>query len=118
MSLGLKGLMIMTPFFFTEQSAPQFVFYSKSPVIEVTGGVVRLRCEVSGSPPPKVTWTKDNKLLQSTNRIKLLKVRQVVKIKEAAIGDSGTYRCTARNALGEINGTIVLKVTTGVATLF
>ena len=88
------------------------MFYSKSPKILEATGVVRLRCEVSGNPPPKVTWTKDTKLLQSTSRIRLQKIKQVVKIKAATIGDSGTYRCTARNILGEINATIILKVTT------
>ena len=88
------------------------MIYNKSPTILEATGVVRLRCEVSKNPPPKVTWTKDTKLLQSTSRIRLIKSKQAVKIKAANNGDSGTYRCTARNILGEINATIILQITT------
>ena len=56
---------------------------------------LRLVCNVSGNPPPKITWTKrpSLSLLNSTDG--------VLVVKGAVKADSGYYQCKASNGIGE-----------------
>lgn len=77
------------------------------------GAVKRLRCGVSGQPPPTITWFKDDKPLQFSERVKNLNNNKTIKIKTIILRDQGNYTCIAENTLGKLNLTLELKVRQG-----
>ncbi|KAL9983806.1 hypothetical protein ACROYT_G006036 [Oculina patagonica] len=74
------------------------------------GEVKRLRCVVTGQPPPTITWSKDGKPLQLSERVRNLSSNKTIKIKQVRLGDQGNYTCIAENALGKLNLTLTLIV--------
>ncbi|XP_078358886.1 hemicentin-1-like isoform X2 [Oculina patagonica] len=76
----------------------------------------RLRCVVTGQPPPTITWSKDGKPLQLSERVRNLSSNKTIKIKQVRLGDQGNYTCIAENALGKINLTLKLHVRQDVKT--
>ncbi|CAH2088276.1 unnamed protein product [Euphydryas editha] len=70
--------------------------------IEVKAGVeTKLSCNVSGIPPPIVTWTKDEFPVTYSSRV-YLSNDSVLVIANATKFDSGVFRCNASSALGFI----------------
>ncbi|XP_068104559.1 hemicentin-2 [Hyperolius riggenbachi] len=87
------------------------VLVQELPVVTIAGGssvTAKLReplvleCDVSGSPPPAVSWWKDGFQL-SVNVAKL-------QIDEISIDDEGVYTCVAANSAGEGRRDVVLNV--------
>lgn len=77
------------------------------------GAVKRLRCGVSGQPPPTIIWFKDDKPLQFSERVKNLNNNKTIKIRTIILRDQGNYTCIAENTLGKLNLTLELKVRQG-----
>jgi hypothetical protein len=82
--------------------APKIDAATYEPEVQgLIGDQVTLRCAVTGNPVPKVTWRKDNLLIDGTQakyRIKLDQSLQVITLHKT---DSGVYLCTADNNVGQ-----------------
>ena len=77
------------------------------------GTTVRLRCKVTGSPHPTISWIKEDKPLPQEN--KRISIRNntnasALKIKNVKLADQGNYTCIAENALGKANATLQLEI--------
>ncbi|XP_063908172.1 uncharacterized protein LOC135126226 [Zophobas morio] len=66
------------------------------------GDHVTLECATTGNPTPKITWTKDNTLIDGTQgakyRIKLDQSLHIIMLQKS---DAGVYLCTTDNTTGE-----------------
>jgi hypothetical protein len=100
--------------------APKIDAATYEPEVQgLIGDQVTLRCAVTGNPVPKVTWRKDNLLIDGTQakyRIKLDQSLQVITLHKT---DSGVYLCTADNNVGQaltnqIKLDVVVPVTTNI----
>nr|DBA21577.1 TPA: hypothetical protein GDO54_018188 [Pyxicephalus adspersus] len=87
------------------------VLVQELPVVSIAGGSsvsaklrepLLLECDVSGSPPPSVSWWKDGFQL-STNQ-------PTLQIDAISIDDEGVYTCVAANSAGEGRQDVVLNV--------
>ena len=58
---------------------------------------IRMQCNVSGVPPPEVTWTKDGVDVSEGRRHRLLQSGRVLQLTAALLEDAGVYVCTAQN---------------------
>ncbi|KAJ7336589.1 Fibroblast growth factor receptor 4 [Desmophyllum pertusum] len=79
------------------------------------GELKRLRCGVTGLPPPTITWIKDDKPLQLSERVRNLNNNKTIKIKQVRLGDQGNYTCIAENPLGKLSLTLELNVRQGIS---
>ncbi|XP_034036391.1 vascular endothelial growth factor receptor 2 isoform X2 [Thalassophryne amazonica] len=61
---------------------------------------VSLICDVTGTPSPKVVWTKDNHTLVEGSGVILSHVNRILTIQRVKKEDSGLYTCTACNSWG------------------
>ena len=77
------------------------------------GAIKRLRCGVIAQPPPTITWFKDDKPLQLSERVRNLNNNKTIKIKTVILRDQGKYTCIAENTLGKLNLTLELIVRQG-----
>nr|CAD7395861.1 unnamed protein product [Timema cristinae] len=72
---------------------------------EVTAGEpIVLECMTSGSPKPKLTWTKDGGPLFTTERHFFTAEDQLLIIVATDPSDAGTYECEMTNKLGTQKG--------------
>ena len=55
-----------------------------------------------GFPQPEVNWTRDGKLLNTTNKLT---------IKQVTYGDAGQYTCSAKNSKGRREAAFQVTVT-------
>uniref|UniRef100_A0AAX7UTW2 ADAMTS-like 3 n=1 Tax=Astatotilapia calliptera TaxID=8154 RepID=A0AAX7UTW2_ASTCA len=76
-----------------------------------------IRCPAEGSPPPKISWSKDGALLQHSDRKDGLLDAGAVSlpsgslwIRNVSVHNQGTYSCAATNAIGKSTASTVLKV--------
>ncbi|PFX31054.1 Myosin light chain kinase, smooth muscle [Stylophora pistillata] len=74
------------------------------------GGIKRLRCAVTGLPPPSITWIKNDQPFHQSERIRKLTKDKTIKIKGVRLEDQGNYTCIAENPLGKVNLTLQLHV--------
>lgn len=89
-----------------------------------SGDNVRLKCEFTGNPMPKVHWFKNEAPIETERdkiQIKLTKVqpdrvRARVIIKRLDTHDTGYYKCVANNAIHSVESVGVLIVKTGKST--
>lgn len=89
--------------------APIFTIHPNSADINV-GGNAKLECVAVGTPSPTITWFKENRVIQSTNRIHLSVDGTILEIRDAKESDSGLYICEARNSFGYREVSANLKV--------
>ncbi|KAF4518527.1 hypothetical protein B566_EDAN004271 [Ephemera danica] len=67
-----------------------------------TGEKIKLECEVTGSPEPRITWTHDGKAVKETREVKIIneKLKSTLSISEAFPKDAGVYTAKAKNLVG------------------
>ncbi|XP_041477901.1 uncharacterized protein LOC121425834 isoform X6 [Lytechinus variegatus] len=84
-----------------EKQSPDFIAPLES-VVASEGCTIRLECRVSGSPAPTVKWTKDERSITETSRVRFLTEgdRQILMILQVRPSDSGNYRITLTNEFG------------------
>lgn len=59
-----------------------------------------MRCDVTGVPPPEVTWTKDGVDVHEGGRHGLLQGGRALQFAASLVEDAGVYVCTAKNVAG------------------
>ncbi|XP_033097920.1 basement membrane-specific heparan sulfate proteoglycan core protein-like [Anneissia japonica] len=71
-------------------------------LMRAIGSSVEFNCHVTaGSPPPRITWRKDNGILPDTASV----VNNNLILSNLALEDQGTYTCTAENSAGRAEAT-------------
>eukprot|EP00090_Calanus_glacialis_P015493 TRINITY_DN24450_c0_g1_i1.p1 TRINITY_DN24450_c0_g1~~TRINITY_DN24450_c0_g1_i1.p1 ORF type:complete len:485 (-),score=135.14 TRINITY_DN24450_c0_g1_i1:279-1733(-) len=93
-----------------EASKQVEVVVEYSPEVEVTevfvqtktGDETEIVCRVHAVPKPTIVWSKDGRILSSSNRVKIAKMgsRHTLTISQVQKGDFGKYTCQASNSLG------------------
>ncbi|XP_075870368.1 leucine-rich repeats and immunoglobulin-like domains protein 1 [Nelusetta ayraudi] len=66
----------------------------------VVGDTVALQCKALGSPPPRITWLRDDQPLRPSERHHFTPGNQLLVISAAALDDAGRYTCLMSNTLG------------------
>jgi len=61
---------------------------------------IRMECDVSGVPPPAVTWTQDGVRVSAGGGRRLLEGGRVLLLSATLVEDAGVYVCTARSVAG------------------
>ncbi|ROL50411.1 Striated muscle preferentially expressed protein kinase [Anabarilius grahami] len=91
--------------------APVFEFPLQDTVAS-TGTEVLLKCIISGTPLPEVTWKRDNIKIKnsSTHVVKVEGERHSLLIKWTKPSDAGTYTVTATNEVGEVSSSATLFI--------
>ncbi|XP_055929380.1 leucine-rich repeats and immunoglobulin-like domains protein 3 [Argiope bruennichi] len=74
------------------------------------GETTVLECLASGSPRPKLKWTKDGGPLYATERHFFTAGNQLLIIVQTQSSDAGSYTCEMSNTLGTERGSSHLKV--------
>nr|XP_020453890.1 uncharacterized protein LOC109959113 isoform X2 [Monopterus albus] len=74
------------------------------------GAQVVLECQVSGHPPPFISWVKRGHSKQTGGKVALGRRNATLYIQSARTYDEGVYVCEAFNALGQSRSTAVLRV--------
>lgn len=77
------------------------------------GSMIKYDCDISGEPPPSVTWTFDNRKLDSNRHVNINNVDYNSKlvIREAVRDDTGEYTIQATNSSGKDQVTVRVTVT-------
>ncbi|KFO34774.1 WAP, Kazal, immunoglobulin, Kunitz and NTR domain-containing protein 1 [Fukomys damarensis] len=96
---------------------PPALYSSPSPQAVHVGGTASLHCDVTGRPPPTVTWEKqshqrENLIMrpdQMYGNVVVTSIGQLV-LYNARPEDAGLYTCTARNAAGLLRADFPLSV--------
>ncbi|CAF5056201.1 unnamed protein product, partial [Rotaria magnacalcarata] len=73
---------------------------------------IRFVVDITGSPSPKITWTKDDVPIKSDAQhiIETNGTTQTLIIKNAKVTDEGKYRVSAENPLGHVESTAQLTI--------
>lgn len=79
----------------------------------VVNSPIQLSCEVSGQPPPSITWTKSGQTLDlddlASHGVQLL-TNGALRINRARSDDAGLYECFATSVAGNASRHIRLTV--------
>ena len=79
-------------------------------------GILHNNCElqaiVNGIPFPDVKWVKDDKPIEESQNIKCVIEENVctLRITDASLEMSGTYKCVATNSVGKAEAKGALKI--------
>ncbi|KAG7495349.1 leucine-rich repeats and immunoglobulin-like domains protein 1 [Solea senegalensis] len=76
----------------------------------VVGDTVALQCKALGSPPPRITWLRNDQPLRPSERHHFTPGNQLLVIGSASLDDAGRYTCLMSNTTVTI-GIIVIAVT-------
>ncbi|KAK2837951.1 hypothetical protein Q5P01_015163 [Channa striata] len=74
------------------------------------GAQVVLECQVSGQPPPSISWVKRGHSKQTGGKVALGLRNATLYIQSARSYDEGVYMCEASNTLGKRSSTAMLRV--------
>lgn len=74
----------------------------------ILGETLVLRCAAVGVPIPTITWMKNNRLVQSSDRITISDHGGELVIKDAIPQDAGDYQCVGRSPAGTATAVIML----------
>lgn len=66
----------------------------------VVGDTVALQCKALGSPPPRITWLRNDQPLRPSNRHHFTPGNQLLVISPTSTEDAGRYTCLMSNTLG------------------
>ncbi|OWF52578.1 Hemicentin-1 [Mizuhopecten yessoensis] len=77
---------------------------------EIENSDVILECPATGTPPPDITWYKDDVALSSDDFGVSILPDGSLELESISAEDSGEYRCLATNIAGEVDHTTRLKV--------
>ena len=80
------------------------------PVSGFQNGMVTLQCSPTGHPNPSLTWSFENRTIESGGRFSLMNSDHRLSISELELNDSGVYTCTAENAKGVATYDLSLEV--------
>lgn len=97
------------------QESPSFVKPMENKEVNC-GKTAVIECMSSGSPKPAISWLKDDKPIEATERHFFAADDQLLIIVGTEISDSGTYTCQMENNLGLELGHMQLKVKPVVST--
>ena len=77
-----------------------------------TTGPIELKCAVSGSPIPSLSWLKNGDELSSQDaaQVRYYEGRAVLTISSVTSSDSGMYQCLAENNVGNVQATAIVIV--------
>ncbi|NWV42606.1 HMCN1 protein, partial [Grantiella picta] len=67
----------------------------------VVNNFISLTCEVTGFPPPDLSWLKNGKPVSSNANTFIVPGARTLQLPRAKLSDGGEYTCTARNQAGE-----------------
>ncbi|KAK2193775.1 hypothetical protein NP493_5g02050 [Ridgeia piscesae] len=70
------------------------------------GSTATIRCEVTGSPTPAITWSKSRGELGPNHQVD----NNILRITHAMPEDRGLYVCTAENIVGRAQAAAILEV--------
>ncbi|MCJ8749980.1 hypothetical protein PDJAM_G00193750 [Pangasius djambal] len=59
-----------------------------------------LACDVTGTPPPVITWFKDGIPVVASSNVQILQRGKTLRLLKAATADAGRYSCKAINVAG------------------
>ncbi|XP_055020737.1 hemicentin-1 [Boleophthalmus pectinirostris] len=76
----------------------------------VVNNVLELHCNVSGIPPPSLTWLKDGRPLPQTDSLRLLSGGEVLRVATAQLEDTGRYSCLASSPAGDDDKEFLVRV--------
>uniref|UniRef100_A0A3P9M5Z2 Hemicentin 1 n=1 Tax=Oryzias latipes TaxID=8090 RepID=A0A3P9M5Z2_ORYLA len=88
---------------------PSIFGVSLENVTAVVNNFVSLSCEVTGFPPPTLSWLSDRGPIQASSNILIMPGR-TLQILKPKVSDGGKYTCVAMNAAGEAYKHIHLTV--------
>ncbi|KAM4587097.1 LOW QUALITY PROTEIN: leucine-rich repeats and immunoglobulin-like domains protein 1 [Odontesthes bonariensis] len=74
------------------------------------GDTVALQCKALGSPPPRITWLRDDQPLRPSERLHFTPGNQLLVISSASPEDAGRYTCVMSNTLGTERANSQLEV--------
>ena len=90
------------------------VFEAKpADVVSYSGDGCRLRCKVSASPAPHVTWFKDGRRLLKSDHVRIERASTrdyVLALDYVTPADGGRYTVKARNCVSEVTAEALLRV--------
>ncbi|XP_071421021.1 hemicentin-1 [Pithys albifrons albifrons] len=67
----------------------------------VVNNFISLTCEVTGFPPPDLSWLKNGQPVSSNSNTFIVPGARMLQIPRARLPDEGEYTCIARNQAGE-----------------
>ncbi|NXK97014.1 HMCN1 protein, partial [Formicarius rufipectus] len=76
----------------------------------VVNNFISLTCEVTGFPPPDLSWLKNGKPLSSNSNTFIVPGARMLQIPRARLADDGEYTCIAKNQAGESQKKSLLTV--------
>ncbi|XP_030756282.1 neuroglian isoform X2 [Sitophilus oryzae] len=90
---------------------PKLQYVTRKNEVGYRGKRVELFCIFGGTPLPQTVWSKDGKILRSTDRVTQGNYGKSLIIKIVDFDDAGTYTCEVSNGVGESQSySIHLKV--------
>lgn len=92
--------------------APEFISELEGPINLVEGDSCELNVEVTGKPTPEIEWYRNERLVWSTSKIQLVSKdsKFTMTMVDLTVGDSGMYKCVARNKGGIATTTVRINV--------
>ncbi|XP_012876738.1 PREDICTED: hemicentin-2 [Dipodomys ordii] len=97
-------------FVLTVEVPPTFENPKTEMVSQVAGNPLVLTCDVSGVPPPAVTWLKDRTPVESSVEHGVVSRAGRLQLSRLRPAQAGTYTCVAQNAQAEARKDFVVAV--------